>query len=300
MEVWPVSRQFKFSGEYFKQVADVTSEHLDWNSIWVCRSREVSNDVTFQNANRNSLTLDLSGTKRHLTVMEGKIDESPTREGDICQIPMGLSARFAWDTIGPEQNSIMLEFDSDLFTAHCPEIVSEHFLMGHLRPRNYAANRELESLARILARELDEKCRRGRLFAQSVMWLLAVEIAEALWTRKPHRINLGGSADARIQKAADYIEANFARNITLQDLNAETGLNSTQLISLFRRATGFTPYAYVVRRRLQEATHLLRQNRMPISEIALESGFSDQQQMTHAFKKHLGRTPKSFRMTGNG
>jgi AraC family transcriptional regulator len=298
MEAWPVSRQFKFSGEYFKQVADATSDCLNWTSIWLCRARETSNDVTFQNAQRNSLTLDLSGTARHLTVMEGKTDETPTGVGDICQIPKGLSARFAWETIGPEQSSIMVEFGDDIFATHCPEIVSGHFLLGHFMPQNYAARPELASLVRILARELDETHRRGRLFAESVVRLLAIEIAESAWTRKPCSIHPGAFADRRIRKAIDFIEANFAKDISLRELNAETGLNSTRLIGLFKRATGSTPYAYVIRRRIQEATHLLRMHWAPICDIALEAGFSDQQQMTHAFRKHLGRTPKSFRTPG--
>jgi AraC-like DNA-binding protein len=293
-----VSRQFKFSGEYFKEVADATSDRLNWKSIWICLARETSNDVTFQNSARNSLTVDLSGTRRHLAVMDGKTEEAPTAIGDVCQIPAGLSARFAWDTLGLEQRSIMLEFDGEFFAAHCPEIVSGRFLAGQLKPRNYAPNPELASLVRLLVRELDENCRRGPLFAQSVIWLLAVEIAETLWTRKPLTSQPGTSTDTRVRKAIDFIEVNFVRVISLHDLNQASGLNSTHLIALFKRATGCTPYAYVIRRRIHEAVQLLRGRRLPICQVALEAGFSDQQQMTHAFRQHVGRTPKSFRTAG--
>jgi AraC family transcriptional regulator len=290
-----VSRKFTFSGEYFKEVAEATSDGLNWKSIWVGRARETSNDVTFENAEMNSLTIDLSGTKRHLTAMDGKIDETPTSVDDVCMIPMGLSARFAWDTLGSEQRSIMIEFGGDLFISHCPEIVSGIFLGGTLQPCNYAPNLALAALVRLLDRELDGTGKRGHLFAQTVIWLLAVEIAETAWTRKPRGVTLSGSPDARTSIAIDFIEDNFARNISLQEINIASGLNSTRLISLFKRATGRTPYAYVIHRRIQEATKLLRLGRLPISQIALEVGFSDQQQMTHAFRKHLGRTPKSFR-----
>jgi AraC family transcriptional regulator len=294
-----VSKKFKFSEEYFKEVADVTSDYLKWEAVWVCLSREISNDVTFLNSKNNSLTVDLSGTRRHLTMMDGKIDEAKTNINDICQIPMGLSARFAWETLGAEQNSVMLEFGDNIFATHCPEIVSGLFLKGHLKPQNYSPKHELTSLVRILARELDSNNRRGRLFADSVIRLLAIEIAESAWTCKPNRVNPEVAMDPRIRKVIDFIEANFSGNISLHELCIETRLNATHLISLFKRATGRTPYAYVIHRRIREATHLLRKNHMPISEVALEAGFSDQQQMTHAFNKHLGRTPKSFRTAGD-
>jgi AraC family transcriptional regulator len=129
-----------------------------------------------------------------------------------------------------------------------------------------------------------------------VIRLLATEIAVSAWTRKPSLLNTPGSPDPRINKVIDYIEAHFSLNISLQDLTREAGLNATHLIETFKRVTGRTPYAYVIHRRIQEATHLLRRNHMPICEIALEVGFSDQQQMTHAFQRHLKRTPKSFRL----
>lgn len=290
-----MSKTFRFSGEYFKEVARITSEHLGWRSVWLCRARETSNDVTFLNARKNSLTLDLSGTKRHLTVMDGKTDERTTGIGDICAIPMDCPARFAWETLADEQSSIMLEFGGDIFINHCPEIISDRFLAGHLLPSNYAVMPGLSSLIGVLARELESGSRRGPLFAETVMRLIAMEIAYAFWTRKPDAIIAEKAVDRRIKAALGFIEENFARDISLRDLSGAAGLNATQLISVFRRATGATPYAYVIRRRIREAAGMLRAGQLPISQISLEVGFSDQQQMTRAFRKHLGRTPGSLR-----
>jgi AraC family transcriptional regulator len=290
-----VSRTFRFSSEYFKEVAHVTSEHLCWKSVWLCSARETSNDVTFLNAQRNSLTLDLSGTRRHLTAMDGKTDERTTSPGDVCAIPRGCSARFAWETLDGGQASIMLEFCDDIFINHCPEMVSDRFLAGHFMPSNYSAMRGLSPLIRILARELENDGARGRLFTETVIRLIAMEIAHTLWTRKPDAIITDAIIDRRVKAALGFIEENFARNISLQDLTEAIGLNATQLISLFRRATGATPYAYVIRRRIREAAHLLRSGQMPISQISLEVGFSDQQQMTRAFRKYLGTTPGSVK-----
>jgi AraC family transcriptional regulator len=289
-----VSRKFEFSGDYFKQVATLTSDHLQWKSIWVCLSRETSNDVLFVNARRNSLTIDLSGTLRHLTELDGQRDERSTYPGDVCQIPAGAQTRFAWETVGHEQTSIMIEMDKEFFSVHCPEIVSGSFLAGHMMPQNYKPNHTLTHLATLLARELETGKGRGRLFAESAIRLLAIEIANSCWTRKPLSPRADKNTDPRITKVLDYIECHFSENISLQDMVDVGNLNATQLILLFKRATGRTPYAYVVHRRIQEAVSKLRQGQSSISQIALEAGFYDQQQMTHAFKRHLGSTPKSI------
>lgn len=291
-----MSNKFNFSGDYFKQVAATTSDPLQWNSVWICLAREVSNDVTFINAKRSSLTVDLSGTKHHLTEMDGKRDERKTNPSDVCQIPVGAKARFAWETLGAEQQSIMLEFDDDLFSIHCPEFVSPDFLSGHLLPKNYAPNLEIASLVRLLAREIEPSQRRGALFAESAIRLLAIEIASSCWTRKPKSPRTAPAFDSRIKTALEYIEGHFAEGISLQDLVHTTNLNATQLICLFKRTTGHTPYAYVVHRRVQAAASMLRHSRTAISEIALAVGFYDQQQMSHAFKRYLGCTPKSLRL----
>lgn len=290
-----MSRVFKLNTDYFKEVAERRSSGSQLKSLWVYLSREKSNDVTFLSAQNNALTVDLSGTRRHLTVMDGKTIETQTNFGDVCQVPRGAFARFAWDTFDDYQQSVMLEFGDSIFDIYCPEITSDYFLAGHLLPQNFAPNDGLSSLVRILGRELSAQGKRGRLFSDSVVRLLAIEIAATGWSRKPNLLNLERSTDPRVRKVIDYIEANFPLDISLQDLTREAGLNATHLISLFKRFTGRTPYAYVIQRRIQEATHLLRRNHMPISEIALECGFSDQQQMTHAFRKHFRRTPKSFK-----
>jgi len=57
---------------------------------------ETSSDVVFTSIIRNILVVDLSGTKKHLTRMDGIFDETPTQPGDVCLVPPGLEVRLAW------------------------------------------------------------------------------------------------------------------------------------------------------------------------------------------------------------
>jgi AraC family transcriptional regulator len=53
-----------------------------------------------------------------------------------------------------------------------------------------------------------------------------------------------------------------------------------------------------VDRRLTYAVHLLRVTDLPISHVALEAGFADQQHLTRMLRARHNRTPKQVRQAG--
>jgi AraC family transcriptional regulator len=290
-----VPQYFKSSSDYFQRVAELTSDPLGWTGLRIYSAVETSNDVVFEKTHRHSITLELTGTRTHLSQFDGISSDRPTQSGEVCQIPAGLSARFAWDTIDDTQRSIMLDFDNQLFQTFCPEILGESFADGHLLPRDYDASPAISSLITILSRELSSANARGSLFAQCALRLFAMELAYSQWSRMPRAFSHGTRTDPRILRAIEFANANYKRDISLNQLCEASGLSATRLIFLFRKTVGKTPYAYIVRKRIDHAILLLENSNLPISHIAFDSGFSDQQHMTHVFKIHVGRTPASIR-----
>jgi len=58
---------------------------------------------------------------------------------------------------------------------------------------------------------------------------------------------------------------------------------------------GMPVHQYVVRRRVERARTLLLAGRLPLSQIALETGFSHQSHMTSCMKRILGVTARQVR-----
>jgi len=290
-----MQRRFPTIRDYHLRAPDVRAETAEWGVVRATILVEGSGDIRFARVERSALVMTLDGTAAHLTRMDGICDETPTRPGEICLIPAGTGLHLAWTNRGPLQQTLMVEFDGSIFAAHAPEILSGGFERGHLLPANFAERPGLAPLVRLLAREARPGQRRGRLFADTVIRLIALEIATANWSVPAHLPPRHEGPDPRVNRALDFIEANFAEDLSLVSIAAAAGLSQTHLTGMFRRETGMTPYSYVIGRRLRHAVHLLRSSDMPIAQVALEAGFADQQHLTRMVRARLRRTPKEVR-----
>ena len=69
-----------------------------------------------------------------------------------------------------------------------------------------------------------------------------------------------------------------------------TNLEKNYLIRIFRQYMNATPYQYVKKYRFSIALSLIKRNH-PLSEVALQIGYSDIASFSHAFKKNYGISP---------
>jgi AraC-like DNA-binding protein len=100
-------------------------------------------------------------------------------------------------------------------------------------------------------------------------------------------------APAAIARATDRIDAAPAAPVTLVALARECGLSRFQVLRGFVRATGFTPHAYLMQRRIDLARRLIARG-APLAEAADESGFADQSHMTRSFVSKFGVSPGAY------
>ena len=73
------------------------------------------------------------------------------------------------------------------------------------------------------------------------------------------------------------------------------GVHPVHLARTFRETQGMTIGQYFRGVRLARATDLLRDPRRPLSDIAIEAGFSDQSHLCREFKRATGVSPGRFR-----
>lgn len=93
-----------------------------------------------------------------------------------------------------------------------------------------------------------------------------------------------------------YIDFNYSRIISLEDLSTLAGVNKTTLILIFKEIYGTTPIRYINRIRLNKAKELLTNTDASVSEIAELVGFQSIHYFSRFFKAKENCTPMEYRM----
>jgi len=105
----------------------------------------------------------------------------------------------------------------------------------------------------------------------------------------------GGLVAWQIAYVQSYIDSNLHRTIHIRNLSAVARRSPAHFSRKFKLVFGESPHAYLVRRRLERACHLMMTSAASLSEIALSVGFSDQAHLCRLFRRAFGQSPASWR-----
>ncbi len=96
-----------------------------------------------------------------------------------------------------------------------------------------------------------------------------------------------------VRRVVDLMHDRYPERLRLEDLSDPVGVSPFQLIALFKRTIGMTPYTYLTQVRLREARRSLLLGHT-IAHVASATGFYDQSALTRHFKRSYGITPLQF------
>jgi AraC-like DNA-binding protein len=113
---------------------------------------------------------------------------------------------------------------------------------------------------------------------------------------EPPPANRGGLSPVRTQRICEYINSNLDQNIRLEALAEIAGLSTHHFARAFKQTVGMPPHGYVLQRRIERAQHMLVSTQLPLSEIALSAGFSDQSHLARHFRRMTGLSPSLVRL----
>jgi AraC-like DNA-binding protein len=130
--------------------------------------------------------------------------------------------------------------------------------------------------------------------------LLAQRFAGVVAGEGEKPLRTSASERRRAVEAALWIEANVAEPVGLEDAARQAGLSPYHFLRIFRKALGVTPHQYLVRLRLRRAAKLLAEEKMPVTEVALDAGFADLSNFVRTFGRAAGVSPKRFRRAARG
>ena len=102
--------------------------------------------------------------------------------------------------------------------------------------------------------------------------------------------------DRDVTTAVRFIRQFACQRITVKDVERQVALSRSLLNRRFKQVVGRTPKAEIVRVQIETARQLLIDTDLPIAEIAALTGFSESKYFIAVFDRHVGTTPRSFRV----
>jgi AraC family transcriptional regulator len=114
------------------------------------------------------------------------------------------------------------------------------------------------------------------------------------------RARSGPGDRRRAVESALWIDAHAAEPIDLSMLARQAGLSPYHYLRIFSSALAVTPHQYLIRRRLCRAAQLLALEDLPVTNVALETGFGDLSNFVRSFHRAAGVSPRGYRRAARG
>ena len=105
------------------------------------------------------------------------------------------------------------------------------------------------------------------------------------------------SSSELVQRIMQYLEENYAQNITLSSLEDAFFFNASYISRVFKQKTGKNYSDYLLSIRLEHAKELLRNSNHSIAYISDTTGFGNSKYFSKIFKEKVGMQPVQYRRT---
>lgn len=122
------------------------------------------------------------------------------------------------------------------------------------------------------------------------MWRLLLEHI----TYEPQASRENSLEYDRIKKILSYIEDNYQNKITLNDIAGHIHLCESECTRLFKRHMNTTLFTFLQEYRIERSLEFLQSGEL-ISDVALNTGFSDSNYYSKVFAKIKGCSPREYR-----
>jgi transcriptional regulator GlxA family with amidase domain len=100
----------------------------------------------------------------------------------------------------------------------------------------------------------------------------------------------------RLLRAKDRMDAASHEAWPVQRLARVSGVSQAHFARSFKQAFGVPPHRYLLTRRIERATALLRDTDLPITEIAFQTGWESLGTFGRTFRDITGESPGTLRL----
>lgn len=122
--------------------------------------------------------------------------------------------------------------------------------------------------------------------------LLCARLADAYAASRAAELQF---EDWQAQAVSRSLRIAIAKDHTVEDIASQCGLSVCHFSRVFKATYGMPVYQFILQERIKVAQDRLQTTKDSITEIALDTGFSDQSSFTRRFTAVIGVSPAAWR-----
>lgn len=115
------------------------------------------------------------------------------------------------------------------------------------------------------------------------------------YTEQVEKIRRGSKPTKLVLEVANYVQHHLSEPINTEVMAREFYLSRTHFSARFKKETGETLTAFILREKMEEAMRLLRYTDKSSAAIGAYLGYSSQGHFARVFKQYTGKTPMEYR-----
>lgn len=233
-----------------------------------------------------------AGSARLVQGRDGVAHDSMFFPGMSLLMPAGYDS--TWDGDAPA--STRLRIPISLISTAADQIGTHSVSQFEIRNVFETRDAFLERIALTLLAEVERREHPAQaLIADTMSCALAAHMLRSYnGFDMPEAYQASPLGTVELARLTEYIEENIEHPIGLAELAGIVNVSRFHFSRLFKRSTGTTAINYVERCRIKRAQMLIAETDVPLAQVALMAGFSDQSHFTRRFQRHVGCTPASF------
>jgi AraC family transcriptional regulator len=224
--------------------------------------------------------------------LNGRVQVEQVVAEQVIVVPAEVTHQVQWDQ---SSEFLILTLRPDVLGQVAYEVIAPDRV--DLVPDLPRVDPLVRQLGLALRSELELNGGRDHLYVESLVNCLAVHLLKNYSAVPPRFPPVGPLPSSTLALVTGYIQDHLDQALQLADLAALVGMSACYFATLFKQSTGTSPHQFIVQCRLQRSQRLLVRSDAGIADIAIQCGFSSQSHLTRVFRKHLGTTPRAYRMS---
>ena len=136
----------------------------------------------------------------------------------------------------------------------------------------------------------DSEFQTRNLFSE--IWLL---LLQEIRNRKEAPASVSTVSKERLLTMLSFVQQNYTEKLSLEEIAASASISEREALRCFQTNIHETPFSYLLGYRVEMAKKLLKSTKLTITEIAIQTGFSNSAYFSKIFKRAMQMTPMEYR-----